>query len=234
MREGVRVVDDPRQQRGRQLLVERHAELRQQQRDHLAGRSGRRIDAVRLSEAGVRDVVVDVRDPCRRQPVGVLAGDRPGARQVPRVDHHRHVRLQGRRLTHRVDARHERQVRGWRVAAHHLGLLAQPLGDDSDGDGRAKRVGVRVLMADGGHALCAAQQRDDLVHEGFPPSARSVSRSCRMRSTRSPDSIESSRRRLSSGTLRSRSRSPSWRRSQGVAARSASIVPPAPHRSRTR
>ena len=87
--------------------VERHAEPRHQQRDHLARGRRPRVDPVHGPEADVRDVVVDVHDRHAPEQLGVLPGDPADPRQVAAVADHDEVVVEVR-----VGLRRKRSMRG--------------------------------------------------------------------------------------------------------------------------
>ena len=76
--------------------VQRHAQTRQQQRDHLAGRGRRRVDPVDGAEAGVRGVVVDDDDGHPARTARHAPEHAADARQVAPVADHDEVVGRGR------------------------------------------------------------------------------------------------------------------------------------------
>ena len=173
MREGVRVLDDPRHECRCQLGIEWHAELGKQEGHHLAGGGCVRLDPDRLAVARIADVVVDVHDAGARQPLRLFGGDGSDAAQLAGVDHHRHIRLECGRAPNAFHPRQEGEEGRRRVDAHHLRLLAEPLGGEHDRDPGTQGVAGRILVTEGGDALGAAQHLGDLEHYRSPASSSS-------------------------------------------------------------
>ena len=220
MGEGVRVLHQPRGEARGQLGVQCDPELREHERHDLAGGRGGWIDQVRGPETRVADVVIDIHQRGACEPVGVVARDASRAREITGIDDYCDVRLELRLGAHAVDARQELQEMWDRVARDDLRLLAEPFGNEGHRQGSTERISVRALVADRGNPLRSADLTNDrgevVGHRdpswssprpsswwrpaSAPPSVSLPSTSWRSRNTRSPASIESSRRITSAGT----------------------------------
>ena len=144
--------------------VERNAESRGEERRHLAGGGGARIDPVGgPAFVVVRRVVVED-DP--RQPFEELRVPFPdSAHAIERAavrDHEQVVVGVGIRIrAEPLDARQEAVDLRNGVRAHRVCPTATCLHDGGDGERRAERVGIGVLMPDGQDPSRAAQSFDD-------------------------------------------------------------------------
>ena len=139
-----------------------------QERDHLAGRRGRRVDPVGLARPLVRGVVVDDDSRQALEQVGMAPADVADAVQRAAVGDHEQV-VGGLRVRVGPEALHAPQevVQGRdRVGADGVGTAAQGLHEMDDPERGSERVGVGVLVADGQHAPRAAQPIDDGVRNG--------------------------------------------------------------------
>ena len=143
-------------------------EADREERDHLAGRGGGRIDPVGLARAVVRGVVVD-HDPRQSlEELRVSPADLADAVERAAVrDHHEVVVAVRTRVgPDAVDLR-EVVVQGrGQVGGDRIGRPAEGLDEPDDAQRRPERVGVGVLVADRQDASGAADPLDHEVRHG--------------------------------------------------------------------
>ncbi len=156
---------------GAVALVERRAESHREQRRHLAGRGGSRVDPVGRATLVVRGVVIE--DDARQalEHIGVPLSDGADPIDGPAVGDHEQV-VVGVRLrvgAGAVDIRQEVVDRRERIGEDRGRPATDPLDEPADRQRRAERVCVGVLMADGEHVAGRRDAVDDRTRDRLGP-----------------------------------------------------------------
>ena len=170
--EGRGVHDDAAHQGRREspaVDVEGHAQADRQERDHLAGRGGGRIDPVGLPHPVVRGVVVDHDPRQASEELGVSPADLTDPIECAAVrDHHEVVVAVWIRVgPDAIDLREVAVEGRWQVGGDRIGRPAEGLDEPDDAQRRTERVGVGVLVADRQDTSSAADPLDHEVRHGL-------------------------------------------------------------------
>ncbi len=156
---------------GAVALVQRRAESHREQRRHLAGRGGLRVDPVGIAALLVRGVVIQHDTRQALEQIGVAARDGADAIDGPAVRHDEQV-VVGIRLrigSSAIDVGQE-VVDGWKRIGKDRGrTAARALNEPADRKGRTERVRVGVLMPDGEDLSGRPDPLDDGVRHRLGP-----------------------------------------------------------------